>query len=137
MTDPSDWNRKIIEEFRENGGKVNGNFVGAPLLLLHTIGARSGKDRINPLMYQDLGGPLAIFATKGGAPTHPDWYYNVLAHPDITAEIGTGTRRFRARVASAAERDPIWSRQKRDYPGFAGYEARTSREIPVIILEPA
>lgn len=137
MTSPSDWNRKIIGEFRENGGKVNGNFAGAPLLLLHTIGARSGKDRINPLMYQDLGGPLAIFATKGGAPTHPDWYYNVLAHPDITAEIGTGTRRFRARVASAAERDPIWTRQKRDYPGFAGYEARTSREIPVIILEPA
>jgi deazaflavin-dependent oxidoreductase (nitroreductase family) len=137
MTSPSDWNRKIIGEFRENGGKVNGNFAGAPLLLLHTIGARSGKDRINPLMYQDLGGPLAIFATKGGAPTHPDWYFNVLAHPDITAEIGTGTRRFRARVASAAERDPIWTRQKRDYPGFAGYEARTSREIPVIILEPA
>jgi deazaflavin-dependent oxidoreductase (nitroreductase family) len=137
MTDPNDWNRKIIEEFRNNGGKLNGTFAGAPVLLLHTVGARSGKERVNPLMYQDLGGPLAVFATKGGAPTHPDWYYNVLAHPDLTAEIGTDTRRFRARVAPAAEREPIWSKQKRDYPGFAGYEASTSREIPVIVLEPA
>lgn len=137
MTDPNDWNRKIIEEFRNNDGKLNGNFAGAPVLLLHTIGARSSKERVNPLMYQDLGGPLAVFATKGGAPTHPDWYYNVLAHPDLTAEIGTDTRRFRARVAPGVEREPIWSKQKRDYPGFAGYEANTSREIPVIILDPA
>jgi deazaflavin-dependent oxidoreductase (nitroreductase family) len=137
MTDPRSWNEKIIEEFRANGGKVGGNFAGAPLLLLHTIGARSGRPRTNPMMYQDLGdGSVAVFASKGGADTNPDWYHNLLANPDVTAEIGTGTRRFRARTATGDERDRIWNKQKQAYPGFATYEGRTDRTIPVAILDP-
>lgn len=136
--DRVDWNTRIIEEFRSNGGKVGGNFEGAPLLLLHTIGARSGTERTNPMMYQDLGGGrVAVFASKAGAPTNPDWYHNLVANPDVEAEIGTTTRRFRARTASREEREPIWSKQKQDYPGFAEYEASTDRVIPVVILEPA
>jgi deazaflavin-dependent oxidoreductase (nitroreductase family) len=133
----SDWNDKIIEEFRANGGKVGGNFEGAPLLLLHTVGARSGEERIHPMMYQQVDAGYAVFASKGGAPTNPDWYHNVLAHPDVTAEIGTGTVRLHARVAAGEERDRIWTAQKAAYPGFADYELKTTREIPVIVLEPA
>jgi deazaflavin-dependent oxidoreductase (nitroreductase family) len=133
-----DWNRHTIEEFRANDGKVGGNFEGAPLLLLHTTGARSGQERINPMMYQALDdGCVAVFASKAGADTNPDWYHNLVANPEVTAEIGTETRHFHARTADSAEREPIWTRQKHDYPGFAGYEAGTSREIPVVILEPA
>ncbi len=133
----SDWNRQTIEEFRANEGKVGGPFEGAPLLLLHTTGARSGQERVNPVMYQDLGGPVAVFASKAGAPDNPDWYHNLRANPEVTAEIGTETRSFRARTATAEERAPIWAKQKQDYPGFADYESKTSREIPVVILEPA
>jgi deazaflavin-dependent oxidoreductase (nitroreductase family) len=133
----SDWNARTIEEFRVNAGKVGGYFEGAPLLLLHTTGARTGRERINPMMYQDLGGgSVAVFASKAGAPTHPDWYHNVVAHPDVTAEIGTATRRFHARTATADERERIWTKQKHDYPGFADYEAKTDREIPVVVLKP-
>ena len=134
----SDWNTSIIEEFRAHGGKVGGNFEGAPLLLLHTTGAKSGHERVNPVMYQDLGdGRIAVFASYAGSDTNPAWYHNLSAHPDVTAEIGTETRAFRARTAREAERDPIWSKQKQDYPGFADYETKTTREIPVVILEPA
>lgn len=133
----SDWNQKIIDEFRANGGRVGGGFDGAPLLLLHTDGARSGLERVNPMMYQDLGdGRLAVFASKAGADTNPDWYHNIVAHPDVRAEIGTETRAFRARTAEPAEREPIWTRQKSDFPGFADYESKTDRVIPVVILEP-
>lgn len=133
----SDWNTNVINEFRANDGRVGGNFEGAPLLLLHTTGAKSGQERVNPVMYQDLGdGRVAVFASKGGMDTNPDWYHNLTANPDVTAEIGTATRTFRSRVASHAEREPIWSKQKIDYPGFADYERKTSREIPVVILEP-
>jgi deazaflavin-dependent oxidoreductase (nitroreductase family) len=132
----SPWNRDIVDEFRANGGKVGGNFNGAPLLLLHTIGARSGKERVSPLMYQDLGGSVAVFATRGGAPTNPDWYHNLVANPEVSAEIGTETHSFHARTATGAERDRIWTKQKRDYHGFARYEAQTDRVIPVVILEP-
>jgi deazaflavin-dependent oxidoreductase (nitroreductase family) len=131
----STWNQGIVEEFRANGGRVGGNFQGAPLLLLHTVGAHSGTERVNPLMYQDLGGSVAVFATRGGAPTNPDWYHNLVANPEVTAEIGTETRRLRARTATGAERDRIWTKQKRDYRGFAEYEAQTDRVIPVVILE--
>jgi deazaflavin-dependent oxidoreductase (nitroreductase family) len=133
-----DWNTKLIQEFRANQGQIGGNFQGAPLLLLHTTGARTGKERVNPMMYQSLdGGRVAVFASKAGADTNPDWYRNLVAHPDVSAEIGTETLSFRARTADHAERDPIWSKQKQDYPGFAEYESKTSREIPVVILEPA
>jgi deazaflavin-dependent oxidoreductase (nitroreductase family) len=132
----TDWNSKIIEEFRANEGRVGGQFEGAPLLLLHTVGARTGRQRVNPVMYQRVPGGYAVFASKGGAPTHPDWYHNVLAHPQVTAEIGTGTEELLARVAEGAERDHIWAAQKAAYPGFAAYEQNTTRQIPVIILEP-
>lgn len=137
MSDMQDWNSQAIAEFRANDGKLGGNFEGAPVLLLHTTGARSGLERVNPMMYQDLGdGRLAVFASKAGADTNPDWYHNLVAHPDLTAEIGTETRSFRARTAAGDEREPIWEKQKADYPGFAGYEASTARVIPVVILEP-
>ncbi|MCB0977190.1 MAG: nitroreductase family deazaflavin-dependent oxidoreductase [Acidimicrobiales bacterium] len=137
MSDAKDWNAQIIEEFRANGGKVGGAFEGAPILLLHSTGAKSGAERINPMMYQDLGdGRVAVFASKAGADTNPDWYHNVVAHPDVSAEIGSDTRPFRATVASEADREPIWTKQKADYPGFADYEAKTSRVIPVVILDP-
>lgn len=142
MSSPADeangWNRKIIEEFHANGGKVGGNFAGAPLLLLHTVGARSGQERVNPLMYKDLGdGQVAVFATRGGAPSNPDWYRNLVANRSVTAEIGTATRQFLARTAIGDERESIWSAQKRDYSGFASYEAMTDRVIPVVVLDPA
>jgi deazaflavin-dependent oxidoreductase (nitroreductase family) len=133
---PANWNAPIIEEFRANHGKLGGSFEGAPVLLLHTTGARTGAERVNPVMYQDLGDRLAVFASKAGADTHPDWYHNLLANPDVTAEVGDDTRTFHARTADPDERAPIWDKQKRDYPGFAGYEANTSRQIPVVILEP-
>lgn len=138
MSDPNDWNTRIIDEFRANGGRVGGNFEGAPLLLLHTVGARSGQERVHPVMYQDLGdGRVAVFASKAGADTNPDWYHNVTAHPQVTAEIGTETRRFTAHTASDDERAPIWEAQKQSYPGFADYESKTARQIPVVILDPA
>ncbi len=132
----SDWNRKIIEEFRANGGKVGGMFEGAPLLILHATGARSGKERATPLMYQRLDGAYAIFASKAGAPTNPDWYHNLKANPDATIEVGTDTVEVTARVAPPEERDPIFERQKAGYPNFAEYEEKTDRTIPVVILEP-
>ena len=132
----TDFNSKIIEEFRANEGKVGGPFQGAPLLLLHTVGAKSGQPRVNPMMYQRVPGGYAVFASKGGAPVNPDWYHTVLAHPRVTAEIGTGTVEFLARVAEGEERERIWTAQKSAYPGFADYEQKTTRQIPVIILEP-
>ena len=133
----SDWNDKIIEEFRANDGKVGGPFKGAPLLLLHTVGARTGQERVNPMMYMRVDGGYAVFASKGGAPSNPDWYHNLLAHPDVEAEIGTATVKLRARVAEGAERDQIWTAHKAANPGFADYEKKTTRQIPVVILEPA
>ena len=136
MAEAQDWNSQIIAEFRANGGKVGGPFEGGTLLLLHTVGARSGQPRVNPVMYQDIGDGVAVFASKGGAPTHPDWYYNLLANPRVSAEIGPQTLPFVARLAEGAERDRIWTAQKAANPGFADYERKTTRQIPVIILEP-
>jgi len=133
---PDDWNTKIIAEFRANGGKVGGPFEGAPVLLLHTIGAKTGQERVNPMMYQAVGDDYAVFASKGGAPTNPDWYHNLVANPQVRAEIGTETHEFTARVADPQTRAPIWAEQKRRYPGFADYEQKTTRQIPVVILEP-
>jgi deazaflavin-dependent oxidoreductase (nitroreductase family) len=136
MSDMNDWNMKIIEEFRANDGRVGGPFEGMSLLLLHTKGARSGAERVNPLAYQRLGArSVAVFASKGGAPHNPDWYHNVVANADATIEIGDKTRPVRARVASAEERGPIWEKQKADYPGFAEYEQKTERTIPVVVLD--
>jgi deazaflavin-dependent oxidoreductase (nitroreductase family) len=137
MPEAQDWNSQIIAEFRANGGKVGGYFEGGTLLLLHTVGAKSGQLRVTPMMYQDIGDGVAVFASKAGAPTNPDWYHNLVANPRVSAEIGTETLPFVARVAEGAERDRIWEAQKQANPGFADYERKTTRQIPVIILEPA
>jgi deazaflavin-dependent oxidoreductase (nitroreductase family) len=135
MSDMNDFNTAIIEEFRSNAGKVGGNFEGAPMLLLHTTGAKSGKERVNPMMYRSAGDNIAVFASKAGAPTNPDWYHNLVAHPEVTAEIGTETVSLVAREAKGDERTTIWEAQKKEYPGFAEYEEKTTRQIPVVILE--
>jgi deazaflavin-dependent oxidoreductase (nitroreductase family) len=132
----TDFNAQIIEEFRANAGKVGGPFEGSPLLLLHTVGARTRQERVNPMMYRPVPTGYAVFASKAGAPTNPDWYHNLLANPQVTAEIGTETVDLTARVASPDEREPIWSAHKAEYPGFAEYEQKTTRQIPVVILEP-
>ncbi len=136
MPEVNDWNSKIIEEFRASKGQVGGQFAGAPLLLLHTIGAKSGQERVNPMMYRVVDGGYAVFASKAGAPTNPDWYHNLVAHPEVQAEIGALTLPLTARVAGDDERERIWAAHKADYPGFADYETKTSRKIPVVILEP-
>jgi deazaflavin-dependent oxidoreductase (nitroreductase family) len=132
----SDWNAQIIEEFRTNEGRVGGMFEGAPLLLLHATGAKSGEERVSPVMYQSVGDAFAIFASYAGGPNNPAWYHNLLANPDASIEVGTEQIEVTARVAGDEEREPIWVRQKREYPGFADYESKTSRTIPVVILEP-
>jgi deazaflavin-dependent oxidoreductase (nitroreductase family) len=131
----NDWNTAIIDEFRANGGKVGGNFEGAPLLILHTTGAKSGQERLAPVMYQAVGDDVAVFASKAGAATHPDWYHNLVADPTATVEVGDETYEVKARIAEGDERERIWSTQKERYPGFAGYEQATTREIPVVVLE--
>jgi deazaflavin-dependent oxidoreductase (nitroreductase family) len=137
VAEANEWNQRIIEEFRANEGRVGGQFDGAPLLLLHSTGARSGQPRINPMMYQDLGGSYAVFASYAGAPRNPAWYHNIVAHPETEIEVGTRTERVTARVAEGAERERIWETQKKAYPGFVEYEAKTARQIPVVVLEPA
>lgn len=136
-TTQNDWNANVIEEFRENDGKVGGPFEGAPLLILHHTGAKTGTERETPLVYQEVDDGYAIFASKGGAPTNPDWFHNIVANPEIKVEIGTDTIEATARVLDSDEREPIWMRQKELMPGFAEYEEKTDREIPAIILEPA
>ncbi|MGH9065198.1 MAG: nitroreductase family deazaflavin-dependent oxidoreductase [Acidimicrobiales bacterium] len=137
MADAGDWNDGIIEEFRAHEGKVGGQFQGAPMILVHHRGRRSGTERVNPVMYQPVGRDFGVFASKGGAPTNPDWYLNLLAHPRTTVEVGTDTVEVEARDLTGAERDEIWEEQKRAYPGFADYEekARGVRTIPVVLLE--
>jgi deazaflavin-dependent oxidoreductase (nitroreductase family) len=135
MDGVSDWNQQIIDEFRANEGRVGGPFEGAPLLLLHHTGRKSGAERVTPMMYQAVGDAYAVFASYAGADINPAWYHNLLAHPDVEAEIGTDTVQLRARDLPADERAPIWEKQKQDYEGFAGYEAKTDRTIPVVLLE--
>ena len=135
MADTNDWNAQIIEEFRTNGGKVGGNFDGAPLLLLHTIGAKTGQERVHPVMYLPVDDRYAVFASKAGAPEHPAWFHNLTAHPEVTVEMGKETFRARATVAQRAERDKLYAQQSKLYPGFAEYEAKTDRVIPVVLLD--
>ncbi len=134
----SDWNAGIIDEFRANDGRVGGMFEGAPLLLLHHVGARTATERVSPLMYQAVNGGFAIFASKAGADTNPDWFYNLIANPLTKVEVGVDTTTVRARVADGEEHDRIWEQQKQSWPQFAEYEQKTSREaIPVVMLEKA
>jgi deazaflavin-dependent oxidoreductase (nitroreductase family) len=137
MAEVNDWNAKIIEEFRANEGRVGGQFEGAPMILVHHIGAKTGEERVNPLMYRPIGDNFAVFASYAGAPTNPDWYHNLIAHPSVDVEVGTETIPVTARVTEGPERDEIWAAQKADYPGFADYEAKTTRQIPVVMLERA
>jgi len=134
-------NSDVIEQFRSNDGQIeSGMFKGAHLLLLTTTGAKSGQTRINPLAFSRDGDNYVVIASKGGAPSHPDWYHNVVAHPEVTVEVSTadGTRRFeaRARVARTTERERLYAAQTAIMPGFAEYQRKTSREIPVVVLEP-
>jgi deazaflavin-dependent oxidoreductase (nitroreductase family) len=131
-----DFNSKIIEEFRSNHGKVGGPFEGAPVLLLHHKGAKTGRERVNPLAYQAVGANFAVFASKGGSPTNPDWYHNLLANPEINVEVGAETVPVGATELTGNERSEIWERQKVLMPGFADYEKNAAgiREIPVILL---
>ena len=132
----NDWNRKVIDEFRANEGRVGGMFAGMPLLLLHHVGAKTGTERVNPVAYQRLGdGSVAVFASKGGSPTNPDWFHNLVANPDVEVEVGTDRYPAKARVATGEERERIWSAQKEAFPQFAEYEEKTSREIPVVVIE--
>ena len=137
MTDVNvnEFNRNLIGEFRANDGKVTGVFAGAPVLLLTTTGARSGRKHTTPLVYQQDGDRIVVFGSKGGAPTHPAWYHNLVANPIVTVELPGETFEAKARTAEGAERERIWSAQKEIMPGFAEYEAKTDRQIPVVVLE--
>jgi len=130
----NDWNKKIIEEFRANEGKVGGQFVSMDLLLLHTTGAKSGLPRINPVACMADGDRNIIIASKAGAPTNPDWYYNLAANPEVNVEVGTEQFQALARVAAEPERTELYNKVAAKYPGFAEYQRQTTRIIPVVIL---
>ena len=129
-----DWNSQIIAEFRANEGRVGGPFEGAPIVLLTTTGAKTGKRRTSPMMYLRQDGRTFVFASKAGADTNPAWYHNLVANPEVTAEIGTETHEATATPVTGAERDRIYAEQAQRYPGFAGYQEKTSRVIPVVEL---
>jgi len=137
MPDPNDFNTGVIEEFRANAGKVGGPFEGAPLLLLTTTGARTGQPRTLPLMYLPAGDRMVVFASKAGAPTSPAWYHNLVAYGTATVEVGTDRFPVKATVTSGEERDRLYRKQSELYPGFAEYQDKTTRLIPVVILERA
>ena len=135
MTQANDFNRGIIDEFRANHGAVGGPFEGAPIVLLTTTGAKSGARRVNPLAALPAeDGALFVFASKGGAPTNPDWYHNLLAHPEVEVEFGDETFSAVATPVTGDERDRIFAEQVRRMPGFGDYEKNTSRIIPVVEL---
>jgi deazaflavin-dependent oxidoreductase (nitroreductase family) len=137
-TSPADFNAKIIDEFHTNEGRVGGMFEGMPLLLLHHTGAKSGQSRINPLAYQGDDGRYVIFASKAGAPTNPDWYHNLKAHPNVKIEVGAETIDVTASEATGAERERLFRTQVERVPQFGEYEQQTGgRVIPVIVLTPA
>jgi deazaflavin-dependent oxidoreductase (nitroreductase family) len=132
MSEYNDWNQKIIEEFRANEGRVGGQFEGAPVLLLTTTGARSGRRHTTPVMYQAAGATLYVFASKAGAPTNPDWYHNLVANPTTTVEVGTDSYEATAAPLAGEERDRIYAEQVARYPGFGEYQEKTTRIIPVV-----
>ncbi|HEY3685838.1 MAG TPA: nitroreductase family deazaflavin-dependent oxidoreductase [Streptosporangiaceae bacterium] len=129
-----DFNTKIIAEFRANEGRVGGPFEGAPMALVTTTGAKTGRRTTSPMMYLLEDGHTYVFASKGGAPTNPAWYHNMLANPEVTVEIGTETRQATAAPVTGPERDRIYAKQAGLYTGFADYQKRTTRVIPVVEL---
>ena len=130
----NEWNRKVIAEFRANGGKVGGQLAGAPLILVHHVGARSGTERVSPMVYFPDGDRMLIIASKAGSPTNPDWYHNLKAHPRIDVEVGTETFPVVVEELPPAERDEKWAWITAAAPGFAEYQAKTDRVIPVLAL---
>jgi len=136
MSNVNDWNQKIIDEFRANDGVVGGHFEGKTLLLLHTTGAKSRQERINPVAYVRDGERYVVIASKGGAPTNPDWYYNIIANPVVTVEVGTETFQVDAKVAEEPERTRLYNKMVEMMPGFDDYRRKTERVIPVIVLTP-
>ena len=132
----NDWNKQVIEEFRKNHGKVGGHFEGAPVLLIHHKGARSGTQRVNPVMYLKDGNRILVFASKGGADTNPDWYHNLKAHPDAQIEVGDKTIDVRAEEIKGSERDALYAKQASLYPQFGEYQKKTKRVIPVVAFTP-
>lgn len=137
MPEVNDFNRKVIEEFRANGGRVGGPFEGAPLLLLTTTGAKSGRAYTTPVMYLPDGERMVVFASKGGAPTNPAWFHNLAADPDAGVEVGDETFAVHATITSGEERERLFARQAQLYPQFADYAQKTTREIPVVALQRA
>jgi deazaflavin-dependent oxidoreductase (nitroreductase family) len=135
-TSPADFNAQIIKEFRANQGRVGGPFEGSTLLLLYHTGAKSGTSRVNPLAYMADDGRYVVFASKGGAPTNPDWYHNLKAHPETRIEVGTDTIDVVASEATGEERERLFRAQAERSPQFAAYEQKTARVIPVIVLTP-
>ena len=136
MSDVNNWNKKVIEAFRANEGRVGGNFEGKTLLLLHTKGAKSQQERINPVACIKDGDRLAVIASKAGAPTHPDWYYNIVANPQVTVEVGAENFQALASVAEEPERTRLYNQMVEVMPGFDDYRRNTTRVIPVIVLTP-
>jgi deazaflavin-dependent oxidoreductase (nitroreductase family) len=134
MSEMNDYNKPIIEEFRANHGRVGGNFEGAPMVLLTTTGAKSGATRVNPLVSLPEGDTIYIFASAAGAPKHPAWYHNLVAHPEVGLEVGDEQFTAVATPVPGAERDRIFAEQKTRMPGFADYEKATDRTIPVVAL---
>ena len=134
MNNPNERNMGIIKEFRANAGKVGGPFAGRSLLLLHTCGAKSGEPRINPVACIKDGDRLVVIASKGGAPTHPDWYFNLLADPLVKVETGTEEFQAQVSIAEEPERTRLYNKMVEMMPGFDEYRRRTTRVIPVIIL---
>lgn len=134
MSEEVDWNKKVIEEFRVNAGKVGGHFKHMNLLLLHTTGAKSGLPRVNPLVYLTDEGRWIVIASKGGAHSHPDWYYNLISDPRVKVEVGTDEFFAKAAVAEEPERSELYAKMAANYPFFAEYERQTARRIPVLIL---
>ncbi len=137
MTDMNDFNTQVIAEFRANEGKVGGPFAGAPMILITTTGAKSGQPRVAPLVYTTDGDRYVVIASKGGAPTNPDWYYNIAANPEITVEIGGETFPARAEIAAEPERTRLFDAQAALMPGFREYQNNTTRIIPVITISRA
>ncbi|HEX3639772.1 MAG TPA: nitroreductase family deazaflavin-dependent oxidoreductase [Ktedonobacteraceae bacterium] len=135
MSSFNDFNQTVITEFRDNGGKVGGPFANMSLLLLTTIGAKSGQPRIAPLAYTTDGDHFIIIASKAGAPTNPDWYYNLLANPSVTVEIGQERFQARAAIAEGQERERLYAQMGAQLPQFLEYQQKTSRQIPIVVLE--
>jgi deazaflavin-dependent oxidoreductase (nitroreductase family) len=133
--DLNDWDCRIIEEFRANGGNVGGQFAGAPLLLLTTTGAKSGQQRTSPMLYLSEGGRIFVFAGNWGAPTNPGWYHNLVVHPEVMVELGTEQFVARATVVDSAEWDRLGSIQVQKIPALAALQARITRKVPVVLLE--